>query len=67
MRLLLAITAVLFACFNAVSGTALTYKLGANDKICFYANVVHKGLKVAFYFAVCSRHLFMGPGTQEKD
>ncbi|KAI5799167.1 emp24/gp25L/p24 family/GOLD-domain-containing protein [Peziza echinospora] len=54
MRLLLAITAALFACFNVVSGTALTYKLGANDKICFYTNVAHKGLKVAFYFAVQS-------------
>lgn len=35
-----------------VSATALTYKLGANEKACFYSNVEHKAAKVAFYFAV---------------
>jgi hypothetical protein len=36
-----------------VSATALTYKLLANEKACFFANVENKGAKIAFYFAVC--------------
>jgi len=35
-----------------VSATALTYKLGAHEKACFYSNVENKGAKIAFYFAV---------------
>lgn len=35
-----------------VDATALTYKLGANEKACFFSNVENKGAKVAFYFAV---------------
>ncbi|KAF4313606.1 putative endosomal cargo receptor protein [Botryosphaeria dothidea] len=38
----------------AVSSTALTYKLAANEKSCFFAHVNQKGAKVAFYFAVQS-------------
>ena len=38
-----------------VSATALTYKLGANEKACFYSAVEHKGSKIAFYFAVSTR------------
>lgn len=34
------------------SATALTYKLVANEKACFYANNQDKGQKIAFYFAV---------------
>jgi hypothetical protein len=34
------------------SATALTYKLVANEKACFYANNQEKGQKIAFYFAV---------------
>lgn len=37
---------------SQVSATALTYKLVANEKACFYANNQDKGQKVAFYFAV---------------
>ncbi|TVY50849.1 putative membrane protein [Lachnellula cervina] len=35
-----------------VSATALTYKLSANEKACFFSNVENKGAKIAFYFAV---------------
>lgn len=38
----------------AVSSTALTYKLAANEKSCFFAHVNQKSAKVAFYFAVQS-------------
>ena len=40
-----------------VSSTALTYKLSANEKACFYSNVENKGAKIAFYFAVSTTHL----------
>ncbi|KAG9236554.1 emp24/gp25L/p24 family/GOLD-domain-containing protein [Amylocarpus encephaloides] len=35
-----------------VSATALTYKLQANEKACFFSYVDKQGAKVAFYFAV---------------
>jgi len=38
----------------SVSATALTYKLEANEKACFYAAVEGVGSKIAFYFAVQS-------------
>jgi hypothetical protein len=34
------------------SATALTYKLNAHEKACFYTDVTQQGSKVAFYFAV---------------
>jgi hypothetical protein len=37
---------------TAVEATALTYKIDANEKGCFYAWVDKVGEKVAFYFAV---------------
>ncbi|KAK3365993.1 emp24/gp25L/p24 family/GOLD-domain-containing protein [Lasiosphaeria ovina] len=37
-----------------VSATALTYKLTANEKACFYTVTQAKGEKIAFYFAVQS-------------
>lgn len=36
------------------TATALTYKLNANEKACFYTTTQHKDEKVAFYFAVCA-------------
>lgn len=45
--------AALFA--SQASATALTYKLAANEKACFYANNQEKGQKIAFYFAVRRR------------
>lgn len=35
-----------------VAATALTYKLSANEKACFYATTKNQDEKVAFYFAV---------------
>ncbi|ORY71579.1 emp24/gp25L/p24 family/GOLD [Pseudomassariella vexata] len=39
---------------SVVSATALTYKLGANEKACFYAQAHKENTKIAFYFAVQS-------------
>lgn len=46
------VTALLVSLASIVSSTALTYKLAANEKSCFYTFVNEKGVKVAFYFAV---------------
>ena len=42
-----------------VKATALTYKIDANEKACFYAWVDKVGEKIAFYFAVFSISLSM--------
>jgi hypothetical protein len=53
----------LLACLSPlVAATALTYKLTANEKACFFTNVENKGAKIAFYFAV-SRHPHGGNWT----
>lgn len=39
---------------SSVAATALTYRLEANEKACFYTNVDQANAKVAFYFAVRS-------------
>ncbi|KAF8540332.1 emp24/gp25L/p24 family/GOLD-domain-containing protein [Trichophaea hybrida] len=58
MRLLLLLGAAILASLcllvPTASATALTYKLHANEKQCFYINNEKKGAKVAFYFAVQS-------------
>ncbi|KAF2246188.1 hypothetical protein BU26DRAFT_521655 [Trematosphaeria pertusa] len=54
MRTSLALTSLLAYCASAVYATALTYRLEANEKACFFTNVEQKGTKVAFYFAVQS-------------
>jgi len=54
MKLSLISCSLLVCISPLVSATALTYKLGANEKACFYSNVEHKGAKIAFYFAVSS-------------
>lgn len=33
-------------------GTALTYKLGASERACFFTNIEIAQAKIAFYFAV---------------
>ncbi|TPX10916.1 uncharacterized protein E0L32_008122 [Thyridium curvatum] len=49
------VTSGLVALFaSQVAATALTYKLVANEKACFYTKTQHKGEKIAFYFAVQS-------------
>ena len=48
-----ALSCGLLACITPlVSATALTYKLAANEKACFYTYAEETGAKVAFYFAV---------------
>lgn len=43
----------LFACLiTDVAATALTYKLDANEKACFFTTTKKEGEKIAFYFAV---------------
>lgn len=75
MRSFATIVSLLLAYCTAVYATALTYRLEAHEKACFFANVEHKGTKVAFYFAVQSGGSFdidysvVGPGSnggQEK-
>ncbi|KAI0194647.1 emp24/gp25L/p24 family/GOLD-domain-containing protein [Astrocystis sublimbata] len=39
---------------SVVSATALTYKIGANERACFFAAPHKQGQKIAFYFAVQS-------------
>ncbi|EON63014.1 hypothetical protein W97_02240 [Coniosporium apollinis CBS 100218] len=53
MRVLQLLSSLL-AYLTLASATALTYKLAANEKSCFFTNVQQKGAKVAFYFAVQS-------------
>lgn len=43
----------LLASVVSVSATALTTKVEAHEKSCFYTRVEEASLKVAFYFAVC--------------
>lgn len=68
MRSFATIVSLLLAYCTAVYATALTYRLDAHEKACFFANVDHKGTKVAFYFAVQSGGSFdidysvVGPG-----
>ncbi|OAL47001.1 hypothetical protein IQ07DRAFT_590467 [Pyrenochaeta sp. DS3sAY3a] len=50
MQLLLLLASIV----ASVYATALTYRLEAHEKACFFAQVEHVGTKVAFYFAVQS-------------
>ena len=52
MRAYLTLASLLACSFSYVSATALTYKLVANEKACFFSNVEQQGAKIAFYFAV---------------
>lgn len=52
-----ALTGLLACFFSYASATALTYKLVASEKACFFSNVEQQGAKIAFYFAV-SRSIF---------
>ncbi|KIW29763.1 uncharacterized protein PV07_05552 [Cladophialophora immunda] len=54
MRLHSILLSLLALAVARVYSTALTYKLGANEKACFFSNVERAGAKVAFYFAVQS-------------
>jgi hypothetical protein len=37
---------------SLASATALTYKIAAHEKACFFADADTKNSKIAFYFAV---------------
>ncbi len=52
MKLRLAACGLLAWLAAEASATALTYKLLANERACFYAAGESKGQKLAFYFAV---------------
>lgn len=52
MRLPLLLAGLLACLVSNVAATALTYKLVANEKACFYATTQKEGEKMAFYFAV---------------
>ena len=53
MRSISLLPGLLALAVSSVYGTALTYKLSANEKACFFTDVQRQGAKVAFYFAVC--------------
>ena len=52
MRLHLLCQCLLAFLAASVSATALTFKIGANEKSCFFSYVEKKDAKIAFYFAV---------------
>ena len=52
MQLTSLLLAVLPLFSSLVSATALTYKIAANEKACFFTDVERQNAKVAFYFAV---------------
>lgn len=52
-NMLLYLLVALLPLFSSLaSATALTYKLSANEKACFFTDVTRAESKVAFYFAV---------------
>jgi len=52
MRPFFILLSLLAVAVSGVVSTALTYKLAANEKACFFTFVERAGAKVAFYFAV---------------
>ncbi|KAH8731801.1 emp24/gp25L/p24 family/GOLD-domain-containing protein [Phaeosphaeriaceae sp. PMI808] len=54
MRTIFALFSALACLISTVYATALTYRLEAHEKACFFAQTEHKGTKLAFYFAVQS-------------
>lgn len=47
-----ALLAGLASLVSSATATALTYRLDANEKACFYTDIDQLNSKVAFYFAV---------------
>ncbi|KAL4804895.1 emp24/gp25L/p24 family/GOLD-domain-containing protein [Aspergillus unguis] len=70
MRFSALILGLLAYLVSSVTATALTYRLEANEKACFYKFVDQRSTKVAFYFAVQSGGSFdvdyavVGPGEK---
>lgn len=54
MHFLTTVVALIGCITSFASATALTFKLPANEKDCFYAHVDRAERKIAFYFAVQS-------------
>lgn len=52
MRFAALVIGILAALVSSVTATALTYRLEANEKACFYNYVDERNTKIAFYFAV---------------
>ena len=52
MRTVLALFSLVACLISTAYATALTYRLEAHEKACYFAQVEHKGTKLAFYFAV---------------
>lgn len=52
MRFSSTIFGLLALAVSTVYGTALTYKLGASERACFFTNIEIAQAKIAFYFAV---------------
>ena len=57
-RLLPTLTLLLTLLPHLLTATALTYKLAAHEKACFFTDVTQRSAKVAFYFAVQSGGAF---------
>ncbi|RMJ24823.1 Endosomal cargo receptor Erp3 [Aspergillus sp. HF37] len=70
MRLQSLVIGLLACLVSSVSATALTYKVEASERACFFTNVDQVNSKVAFYFAVQSGGSFdidyavVGPGEK---
>ncbi|KAL5338084.1 emp24/gp25L/p24 family/GOLD-domain-containing protein [Aspergillus crustosus] len=70
MRFSTLVISLLAYLVSSVTATALTYRLEANEKACFYKFVDQRNTKVAFYFAVQSGGSFdvdysvVGPGEK---
>lgn len=52
MRLPTLVAGLMALMASNVAATALTYKLTANERACFYAATKNPNEKIAFYFAV---------------
>lgn len=52
MRFAALVIGLLATFVSSVAATALTYRLEANEKACFYNYVDQRNVKLAFYFAV---------------
>jgi hypothetical protein len=65
MRTILALASLLACLISTAYATALTYRLEAHEKACYFAQVEHKGTKLAFYFAVCSGGIAWAQAIQD--
>jgi len=62
MRLSTIAAGVIACMVTDVAATALTYKLTANEKACFYTDTKKDNEKIAFYFAVGAIDCAIAPG-----